>query len=327
MRMNVNDILWRLLLLVLVGGQMALGADPTPNAQPQTPNLKWAKADHSIALTNNEKIVWQFNYAPKQSKPYFHPVSLSDGTVLTENSPKDHPWHHALWFSWKKINGVNFWEEDQKGQCDGKTSWENVKVVTNKDYSAVITMDLNYNHRGQKPIVSEKLKIKVSPPNKDGLYTMDWSSKFKACSKAEVLFDRTPPTGEPDGQAWGGYAGLSVRLNGKGKDWTVETEKGPVKCDKETYRGKAKCMDFSGVIDGQPAGIAILDHPKNLNAPTPWYASAGNPMKYFSPAVICDKPYTLPAGKSFTLRYKVIIHPKKWDAGILKILTDPKKNK
>jgi type 1 glutamine amidotransferase len=284
----------------------------------QSRNLKWIKTDKSIALKNNGKTVWQFNYGKETSKPFFHPVSLIDGTVLTEDRPADHPWHHALWFSWKHINGVNFWEENRKtGISNGITDWSNVKVVTQKDNSAKITMDLTYNHKDKKPILSEKRTMVISPPDKDGVYYIDWTSEFKACSKTDVLLGRTAIPGEKDGKAWGGYAGLSVRLNGKGANWAVETEKDPIKCDK-TYRGKAEAMDFSGVFDDKPAGIAILDHPKNLNAPSPWYAIASEPMKYFSPAVICYKPYTLDAGKTFTLNYRVIIHPQKWDAENLK---------
>jgi type 1 glutamine amidotransferase len=291
-------------------------------AEPQSLGLKWVQTDQSVALKNNDKTVWQFNYGKETSKPFFHPVSLVDGTVLTVDRPADHPWHHALWFSWKHINGVNFWEENRKtGKSNGITDWSNVKVVTQKDNSAKITMDLTYSHKDQKPILSEKRTMVISPPDKDGVYYIDWISEFKACSETDVLLDRTPIPGEKDGKAWGGYAGLSVRLNGKGVNWAVETEKGPVKCDK-TYRGKAKAMDFSGVFNGKPAGIAILDHPKNLNAPSPWYAIAGQPMKYFSPAVICYKPHTLGAGKTFSLNYRVIIHPEQWSRKNLKSQID-----
>jgi type 1 glutamine amidotransferase len=284
----------------------------------QTRNLKWIKTDKSVALTNNSKTVWQFNYGKGTSKPFFHPVSLVDGTVLTHDRPDDHPWHHGLWFSWKYINGVNFWEEDLKtGKSDGKTDWSNVKVVTQRDYSAKITMDLTYSHKGQKPILSEKRTMEISPPDKDGVYYIDWESKFKACSETGVKLDRTPLPDEPGGKAWGGYAGLSVRLNGEGEKWAVATGQGPIRCDK-TFRGKSNSMDFSGVFDGKPAGIAILDNPKNLNAPSPWYAIAGNPMKYFSPAVLCYKPHTLGAGKAFTLNYRVVIHPQKWYSENLK---------
>ena len=284
--------------------------------------LTWKKTDTSVALMNNSATVWKFNYSPDQSSTYFHPVSLVDGTVITEDRPADHPWHHALWFAWKYINSVNFWEENNTGQCEGNIDWKNVKVVTRKSHSARITLDISYNHRGQKPILTEKRTMAVSAPSADGTYHIDWTSEFTACSDKDVEFQRTPLVGQPGGQPWGGYAGLSVRLNGSGSDWAITTEKGPTALKDGMSRGKAKGMDYSGVFDGNAAGIAILDNPENLNSPTPWYAINLNPMKYFSPAVICFNPHTLPAGETFTLNYRVIVHPQKWDADKLQTQID-----
>lgn len=284
----------------------------------QSRNLSFVKIPNSLTLLNNGKIVWKFNYGKETSKPFFHPVALLDGTVLTEDRPADHPWHHALWFTWKFINGVNFWEENREGISKGKTDWSNVKVTTQADNSAKITMDLTYNIRGQNPILSEIRSITVSPPDQNGLYYIDWISKFTACSDIDVKLDRTPIPGDPGGKGYGGYAGLSVRMNGKGGEWEVTTEKEPIKFDGGTFRGKANSMEFSGIFDGKPAGIAILDNPENLNAPTPWYSTAGKTMKYFSPAVICYKPHTIKAGNTLQLKYRVIIHPQKWNAEDLK---------
>jgi hypothetical protein len=59
-------------------------------------------------------------------------------------------------------------------------------------------------------------------------------------------------------------------------------------------------------------GLAILDHPDNLNAPSPWYAINGREMHYFSPAVICYGPHQLRRADKFTLRYRVMVHPGRW---------------
>ena len=39
------------------------------------------------------------------------PVRTPAGHVLTREAPPDHPWHHALWFTIKFVDGDNFWEE------------------------------------------------------------------------------------------------------------------------------------------------------------------------------------------------------------------------
>jgi len=80
------------------------------------------------------------------------------------------------------------------------------------------------------------------------------------------------------------------------------------------FRGAATAADYSGSFGAREAGIAILDWPANLNSPSPWYVISENPMHYFSPAVICYQPHTLKAGHEMTLRYRVIVHPGRWNA-------------
>ena len=77
----------------------------------------------------------------------------------------------------------------------------------------------------------------------------------------------------------------------------------------------ARWVDYSAIIDGSPAGVAIFDHPSNLRHPTQWHARgyglcAANPFagKSFSKNNGPDGAFTLPAGKRLTLRYRVIIH-------------------
>jgi hypothetical protein len=40
-------------------------------------------------------------------------------------------------------------------------------------------------------------------------------------------------------------------------------------------------------------------------------------MSFFSPALLCYKPMTLRPGGRLTLRYRVVVHPGRWDAGRL----------
>jgi hypothetical protein len=65
------------------------------------------------------------------------------------------------------------------------------------------------------------------------------------------------------------------------------------------------------IAPGKPACIAILDHPKNLRHPSPWYVAVRRkiPFHYFSPALLFSEPHTLKAGKSITLRYRLLVRP------------------
>ena len=283
---------------------------------------KWEQQpDRSLALKQDNTVVWQFNYGADEPKPYFHPVALPDGRVVTCNRPPDHIWHHGLWFSWKFINGLNYWEPDSRtGKPEGRTEWSDVQIATNPNGTARIQMKLNYHPVDGSTAMTERRVVEVSTPDENGQYFMDWICRFTV-GDAAVKLDRTPlPDEVGGGKPWGGYAGLSVRLARRLTERSAESTEGPVQFNPESrFRGKAQAMDYHGLIDGRPLGVAICDHPNNLNHPTPWYVIRSQTMSYFSPAVICYGPHRLEAGQSMTLRYRVIVHPEFWDADRLKV--------
>ena len=83
----------------------------------------------------------------------------------------------------------------------------------------------------------------------------------------------------------------------------------------EIWGKPARWVDYWGPVDGTTVGIAILDHPTNLRHPTCWHARdyglvAANPfgLHDFTGAPQGSGAYTLPAGKSLTFRYLVVLH-------------------
>jgi hypothetical protein len=276
--------------------------------------LAWKRETGSIALVRGDQTVWKFNFNADESKPSFHPVALPDGPVLTWYRPPDHRWHRGLWFSWKYINGLNYWEEDPRtGVSQGRTEWTEPRIESAGDFSARLSMDLSYRPPDGPPVLTERRTVRISPPDADGAYHLDWDMTFQA-GAVDALLDRTPLPDEPNGQVFGGYAGLSVRFVRELDQRQAVTTEEVAQFRQARFRGKAPAVDYSGVIDGRPVGIAIVDHPANLNAPSPWYVINDTVMHYFSPAVICYAPYTLPAGQSFRLRYRVIVHPGRWES-------------
>ena len=75
--------------------------------------------------------------------------------VETLDQPADHRWHHGLWFSWKFIDGVNYWEHDgNTGRPAGRTSWRPTEFTTHADGSARIVRDLDYSPPDGTPVIS-----------------------------------------------------------------------------------------------------------------------------------------------------------------------------
>jgi HEAT repeat protein len=289
------------------------------------PDYSWKQTDAALALLNHGRVVWQLNYATNQAKPYFHPVALVDGTVLTAPSPADHPWHRALWFSWKMLNGVNYWEEDRAtGKSQGLSEVRGVSVKPNPDGSARIALALSYHPPQSTPVLTENRLLDVSAPDERGAYRIDWRGAFTAGDKDVLL---------QGGAAGGGYAGLSVRVSQASGDWVlidsegrrdIPTDGNPANkggLAVNTHGHRARWADFSLVDTAtqQPCGIAILAHPSNPRHPSPWHniLAASGRFGYFSPAMLWSEPFKLAAGQRFTLRYRVLVHPGRPDPDAL----------
>src|SRR5690349_16320616 len=73
-------------------------------------SVRTEASDH-LTLLVDEKPLFTCRYGNDLRKPYLHPVYLPNGSVLTADSPPDHPEHHGLFFGWEEVNGVDFWNE------------------------------------------------------------------------------------------------------------------------------------------------------------------------------------------------------------------------
>jgi len=178
-------------------------------------------------------------------------------------------------------------------------------------------MRLSYAPPEGKPVLSEDRILEISAPGVQGEYRIDWRMEWLA-GETPVLLDRTPPPGEPAGKPHGGYGGLSIRFAKDFGDWSV-IDSGGVK-GMDGHGKRAPASDFSGAMGGRDCGVAILDHPRNANAPTPWFLvmNPGVPFAYTNPAFLFDSPKTIKAGEKLLLRYRVILHQGRWDPPALK---------
>ncbi|MCC7390209.1 MAG: PmoA family protein [Phycisphaerales bacterium] len=289
-----------------LGAQTPQPADPTP------PRIEWLEDEgSSVGLSLDGQTLWRLDYDEALTHIAFHPLALPGVGPLTADAPPDHVHHHGLWFSWKFINGVNFWENAPgSDRPAGRTAWDTPGVVRADDASAAFRFNLRYLC-ADEVVLAELREITVAAPGPEGSYAIDWASWFTVQAD-QVALDRTPLPDEPGGKAYGGYAGLSARLV-QMDDRQAMTTDGPVEFnDQDRYRARHDAFEYSGAIDGKEVGIAILSHPENANSPSPWYAIRSADMSFFTPAVICYEPLTLRKGEVFPLRYRVVVHPGRW---------------
>jgi len=305
------------LALALVLGCASAGRS---NVEAGAARGTWLRTESSLAWKVGDSTLWRFSFDPKAGKPYFHPVAAGTGTSLTNFKPEDHPWHYALWFSWKYINHVNYWEENRvSGQAAGATRWSAPTIDARPDGSARITMRLTYTRPTGEVDLTEARVLDVSAPAADGSYTIDWNMRFTA-GKDGAALDRTPMPGEPNGVVNGGYAGLSARLAAAPAIMSVMTTDGPVtEFRGERARPNAAAVAGNFTLDGRDlGGVAILSDPANIAEKAPWYIIDNKrDFRFICAAILAPAVRTIPPNGEMALRYRVAIRRSAWTEAAL----------
>ena len=279
----------------------------------QNDNYRWEKNSVSVALKKTpagkaEFTLWQLNFDPGL-KPFFHPVSSPDGTLLTAEAPPDHPWHLGLWFCWKYINKLNYWEftgDPKLAVSEGRTDVQQIKVKTHRDGAAYIQMHINY-HPSAEPgnvVMNETRTIRVSAPDKSGSYSINFDMTFEA--RQDLVLDRTPPQFNAAGIKWGGYAGLSMRFDTKLSDPVYFSESSDSVSSGEHHPYVAANLKTP---EGKTVQAIIFDHPANPRYPSAWYTinRPNDRFWFFTPALLYDDKLEMKKGEKMRLRYRVLV--------------------
>lgn len=278
------------------------------------PACHWeADGNRSLELRGADGPLVRFALDCAPRDPHFEVLATSDGRNTVWVAPPDHIWHYGMWFSWKFINGVNFWEIDEAtGLQQGRSEILDPHIESTPDGSTatIIYRDLAHPVPDGPAVLEDLVLIRITKPQDGHGPQVVWQVTTKALS--DVTLDRTPPPNEPDGKAWGGYAGFSWR---GAKDFTdlhyLDSEGSK---DMACHRQRARWVNADGTLAGKPAGITLIDHPLNPEYPSSWYTAASplgpgrGTFWYLSPALLQPKPLVLKKGESFTHIYQATVH-------------------
>jgi hypothetical protein len=252
-------------------------------------------------------------------RPFVHPLRTPSGLALSNDAPDDHPWHHALWFTIKFVNGENFWEEyDDYGVLRHVDPPE---VTTTDDGTACsIAGDLDWIRPDRETVVIRESRRWSYRRLDRGGYALDLDTTLTP--SVDVVLDRTPFT------TWGGYGGLAFRGRSDFRDTVIRLADGTVTDRVEGHR--SDWFDLSGVVDGREAGVTVIDAPANPSYPVPWYGStrhetydsgADEWSNFFNAAFLWHGPRTVDADQSLRFRYRVVVHDGPADPSRLDALT------
>jgi Family of unknown function (DUF6807) len=261
-----------------------------------------------------------YYFDPKIAKPYFMPLRSAQGTIITrgfpignkvppghEHDPNLEPHQRPMYFGHGDVDGVDFWGEAlyPKWSDDsvfGRTVLAKIEEVKGGADSGTIRALFHLvGPRGR--ILADETQAYVF---RGGQQTrmIDCVLTITANHGSDVVMGDTKE---------GSFAlRLTKTLNVP--PGQMVNSNGSVG-EKEVWGKRANWVDYYGKVGAEEVGVAIFDSPKSFRHPTYWHARgyglfAANPFatREFTGDFNKDGSWTIPQGKSLTLRYRVFIH-------------------
>jgi hypothetical protein len=285
--------------------------------------------DTAILRIEGGRPIARYSYRRTKNHPFFFDVkSANYGATLTNHAPHDHRWHHGLWWSWKFINDVLYWEDhpDYGGNRIGlgRSEVTDHSVVTDESGRVHLTESLHWRSTAnERPILTEERTLTLMP-SVAGLHSawaIDWDMRWTAVD--EAVFETTP---YPD-VSWGGYAGLNYRpARSMSADESIIADGGRSGAH-EIHGEPVTWMAYTGRLDGSevdepdsPAtgGVAILEHPENPRHPGFAYTQgARDGFGFLAAAPLMRNGMTMEKGTTLRLRYRTLILGEAAESGAL----------
>lgn len=282
------------------------------SALPVCAQVKFTQKSDRITVDIDGKPFTDYFLAPGGNKPYLYPLRTASGVVVTRHFPmeqyagetNDHPHHRGMFFAHGDINGVNFWatEPATKTPHDGSMVLRKVLEAKGGPKSGTVKAVFDGLDPQGKPMMTETRTITFhSGPQ---LRIIDFEVQVKAL--------RTLKFGDTKEGTFGIRLATALSEDRTGKMTNAEG----AQTEKNVWGKRSPWVDYSGTVDGQTVGVAILENPANPRHPTYWHSRAyglfaANPFGVhdFTGDKNQDGSMTVEAGKTVTFRYRVVIHP------------------
>src|SRR6185436_8371563 len=133
-------------------------------------HFKTIKSDEGIEILENHKKVLFYQVRPKSADGkyeragFIHPLYSLNEKSLTEDMPKDHPYHRGIFWAWHQI----IWNNKQiaDGWISQNISWEPSKITTQKKRKSItlrseMLWKSALDDNGLTAIVREQTRITV----------------------------------------------------------------------------------------------------------------------------------------------------------------------
>ncbi len=246
-------------------------------------------------------------------KPYLHPLVGPTGLPITraypmeeiEGEDRDHPHQRSFWFTHGDVNGVDFWASDPLNRP--RPNFGIIKeasrptLVSGPVTGLFRTTNLWTESSGDNLCEDERL-----------WQTFDLDGDRTLIDVEVILKATNGPVTFGDTKEGSFGLRLASSMNVKRKTGGKITNAEGIH-DYEAWGKASAWVDYVGPVDSEMVGVAIMNHPESFRYPTTWHVRdyglfAANPFGYSDFKYAESGAYTIEAGESIKLRYRVVLH-------------------
>lgn len=280
------------------------------------------------------KLFTSFCWFENVYKPVLYPVLNASGIEITRGFPlkprageqTDHIHQVGIWLNYGNVNGLDFWGNGSRGVKEpsgGEIRYRRIEKIQSREGEGIIVASASWLNPGGNSLLDEKTEMHfiadgsnriidrittltardtavLFKDTKEGMFGIRVARQLELPSKTGVIL--IDSTGNPSTVKDTLNTGVSGNyLSSEG----VQGE--------SVWGTRARWMDLYGTIGGENISLVVCDHPKNPGYPTYWHARgyglfSANPLgrKDFTQGKE-EFNFTIPAKKSATFRYRVII--------------------
>jgi hypothetical protein len=267
---------------------------PNRSVQTDSQQISAKLEKDKVIVTIADKLFTCYKFAPSQKYPYFWPVNgpVSGQSVTTESS-QPYPHHHSLFFGCDRVNGGNFWQEENKY---GQIISQGPKIIETKGTRIVFVDVCFWQLPNKEPIILDTRRIAITAPN-ENLRFIDFEINLQPLTDIQIQ--------KTNHSLFSARVVPELSVNSGGTLINAEGNAG----EKGTWGVASPWCDYTGSRNGVTEGIAILQHPHNRWFPSKWFT---RDYGFFSPTPMNwledDKPFKLAKSDTLTLRYRVVVH-------------------
>ncbi|HEY5510153.1 MAG TPA: PmoA family protein [Prolixibacteraceae bacterium] len=323
--------------LQLVATQTLFSKDTPVGKEQGTVSFVDKSDQKQIDILMDGKLFTSYIWPDNVMKPVLYPVITSAGTEVTRGFPLkpragervDHPHHIGIWFNYGDVDKLDFWNNSEAIPAAKKNQYGIIhqKSIEKKEGGkghGILVVNATWDAPDGKQLLAEKTELRFSnqgasrvidrittltagkepvsmADNKEGVFAIRVARQLELPSKDNIVM--TDAKGNP----------TTVKvMSNEGVTGSYRSSEG-IK-DDAVWSTRGKWMDLNGTIGSEKIAIIMLDHPKNVGYPTFWHARgyglfAANPLGW---SVFTKGKetlnYSIPAGKSVTFRYRIVIH-------------------